>query len=89
MIKVKMYDLSVSGVVFRFYFMMGVAIALGELALWTLAAVLALFLAVSMILGVSIKVVPKTSKVTTKDRATTGRERAVLPASREVLQPIA
>lgn len=54
MIKFKAFDLSVSGVVGRFYLMMALATIFGFLNQWTLAAVLAFTVAISFIVGISV-----------------------------------
>ena len=62
MLQFKVFDLSVAGVVWRFYLMMAVVVVFGYLNLWALAAILAFIVAVSFIVGTSVKKVePKKS----------------------------
>jgi hypothetical protein len=57
MIKLKAFDLSVSGVVWRFYLMMALAAIFGFLHQWALAAILAFIVAISFIVGISVHIV--------------------------------
>ncbi len=56
MIRLKAFDLSVSGVVWRFYLMMAFAVVFGALNQWILAAILAFTTAISFIVGVSVHI---------------------------------
>ncbi len=55
MLKFKMFDLSIGGATERFYLMMAGTVILGFLGQFTLAAFWGFTLAISFILGVSIK----------------------------------
>ena len=55
MIKLKMYVLSISSVLKRFYLMMAIVIIFGYLNQWILAAVLAMIVAFSAMAGVSVR----------------------------------
>ena len=70
MLQFKAFDLSITGVAYRFYLMIAVAGIFGLLNLWALATVLAFIVAVSFIVGVSVtKVKPtKVSSIRTKDK---------------------
>ncbi|MBK8501123.1 MAG: hypothetical protein IPL46_02370 [Saprospiraceae bacterium] len=57
MLKLKAFDLSISGIVYRFYLMMALAAIFGFLSQWTLAAALAFTVAVSFIIGLSVHMV--------------------------------
>lgn len=57
MLQFKAYDLSVSSVVWRYYLMMAIIVGLGFLNLWALAVILALIVAVSFIVGISVNIV--------------------------------
>ncbi len=75
MIKLKMFDLSIGGTVERFYLMMAGVIVIGSFGQFTLAAIWALILSVSFILGVSIK--PEKKKAIEK------MEGEIIPLDRE------
>jgi hypothetical protein len=49
----RVFDLNMGSLIFRYYLMMGVVAVLGFLGLWTLAAVAGYALAISCILGAS------------------------------------
>lgn len=55
MIRFKAFNLSVSGVVGRFYLMMALTTIFGFLQQWTLAAALAFTVAISFIVGISVR----------------------------------
>ena len=74
MLKLKMFDLSIGGTVERFYLMMAGVIVLGSFGQFTLAAIWALILSVSFILGVSIK--------TEKKKAVEKAEGEIVPMGR-------
>ena len=60
MLQLKMFDTRIDTVVWRFYLMMAVAIVVGYTThIWWLAAVLAVGVAVSFILGISFTTVDK------------------------------
>lgn len=65
MIKIEMYNLSIAGIVIRFYLMMAVAIILGIAGLWVSMAFTAGMIGVSAMMGMSFKLgTPKNSKTT-------------------------
>ena len=74
MIKLKVFDLSISGVVWRFYLMMALTAVFGFFSQWALAAILAFTVAISFIVGVSVHLV-KSEQVAVSQKG--GRLRAM------------
>ncbi len=56
MLQLRAFDLSISGVVWRFYLMMAVAVIFGSMSQWVLAASLAFIVAISFIVGLRVHI---------------------------------
>ncbi len=65
----KVFDLSISSLVLRFYFMMAVIVTLGFLNQWILATVLGFLVGISFTVGISVHLTKPEQLVLSEQRA--------------------
>lgn len=65
----KVFDLSISSLVLRFYFMMAVIVTLGFLNQWILATVLGFLVGISFTVGISVHLAKPEQLVLSEQRA--------------------